>query len=192
MGRYFIENNFGKQIQLFHCFVFRDQFLFCRIHLLFVFVFVTRTSGSLHLERYILRCYFLIAQQKGQRCGRNGASGGGINKQRGQNGDREIIVRRPGARGESCNRGTRRRAQKANNITRRRRYADVRGGGGGRGESEGDETKAERVEREEGEETADSACRWLIIVVIWRGSLSDDETSSSPSPPLLSVSLTRL
>lgn len=60
------------------------------------------------------------------------------------------------------------------------------------GESEGDETKAERVEREEGEETADSACRWLIIVVIWRGSLSDDETSSSPSPPLLSVSLTRL
>lgn len=93
-------------------------------------------------------------------------------------------------RGESYNRSTGRRAQKANNVTRRRRYADVRGGG--RRASDGDETKAERVEREEGEETADSACRWLIIVVIWRGSLFDEETSSSPSTPLLSVSLTCL
>lgn len=51
------------------------------------------------------------------------------------------------------------------------------------GEGEGDETKAAGVEREEGEETADSACRWLIIVVIWRGSLFDGESSSPPSLP---------
>lgn len=111
-------------------------------------------------------------------------------RQRRQNEDREIIVRRPGASGESCNSSMGRRAQKTNNITCCRRYADVQGGI--RREREEDETKAERVECEKGEETADSACRWLIIVVIWRGSLFDDETFSSPSPPLLSVSLTRL
>lgn len=192
MGRYFSENNFGQTNPIIPLFCIQRP-IFLLSHSLVCCCFRHRNLGISALRTIQLAILFSDCPTKGpavwaERSERRRNQRGSADK----TGTERLLCADRGARGEGCNRGTRRRAQKMNNITRRRRYADVRGGGGRGGGSEGDETKAERVEREEGEETADSACRWLIIVVIWRGSLSDDETSSSPSPPLLSVSLTRL
>lgn len=134
MGRYFIENNFGQTNPIIPLFCIQRP-IFLLSHSLVCCCFRQRNLGistfrMIHLEMLFSDCPTKGPAVWAERSQRRRNQQGSADK----NGDREIIVRRPGARGEGCNRGTRRRAQKANNITRRRRYADVRGGGGRGGE----------------------------------------------------------
>lgn len=68
-----------------------------------------------------------------------------------------------------------------NNITTWCRYADAKGG---RKEERGNETKAERASAKR-ERDGWQVCRWLIIVVIWRGFL----LTTRPPLPISSLSV---